>query len=119
MLRQARGLVVNISSAGAVTKIGIVPYGVAKAALDHVTGEMASELQGIGVVVVSLWPPPTRTEGILADAGADTNTAAWSSPTGRVIAALASDSELSGRSGQVLRVRDLARDLGPPDDATL
>ena len=34
MLRQGRGLVVNISSAGAATKIGIVPYGVAKAALD-------------------------------------------------------------------------------------
>jgi NAD(P)-dependent dehydrogenase (short-subunit alcohol dehydrogenase family) len=121
MLRQGGGLIVNISSAGAATKIGIVPYGVAKAALDHMTGEMGGELQGTGVVVVSLWPPPTRTEVMLADAGADTNTAAWSSPefTGRVIAALASDSELSARSGNVLRVRELARDLGIPDDVML
>jgi NAD(P)-dependent dehydrogenase (short-subunit alcohol dehydrogenase family) len=121
MLRQKRGLIVNISSAGAGTKIGIVPYGVAKAALDHMTGEMGSELQATGVVVVSLWPPPTRTEGMLANADADTNTAAWSSPlfTGRVTAALASDSKLGERVGKVLRVRDLARELGVADDAEL
>jgi hypothetical protein len=85
------------------------------------TAEMAAELQGTGTVLVSLWPPPTRTEGMLADAEAGTNTAAWSSPefTGRVIAALAVDPELGERSGTVLRVRDLARELGVTDDATL
>ena len=121
MLRQGHGLIVNISSAGAATKIGIVPYGVAKAALDHMTAEMAAELQGTGVVVMSVWPPPTRTEGMLADADEGTNTAAWSSPefTGRVIAALALDPELSERGGTVIRVRDLARELGITDDATL
>ena len=121
MLEQGRGLVVNISSSGAATKIGIVPYGVVKAAVDHMTGEMASELEGTGVVVLSLWPPPTRTEGMLADAGPDANTAAWSSPefTGRVIAALVSDLGLNTRSGKTLRVRDLARELAVPDDATL
>jgi NAD(P)-dependent dehydrogenase (short-subunit alcohol dehydrogenase family) len=121
MLRQERGLIVNVSSAGAETKIGIVPYGVAKAALDHMTGEMASELQGTGIVIVSLWPPPTRTDGMLANADADTNTAAWSSPlfTGRVTAALAGYSKLGERVGKVLRVRDLAKELGVPDDATL
>jgi NAD(P)-dependent dehydrogenase (short-subunit alcohol dehydrogenase family) len=121
MLRQGHGLIVNISSAGAATKIGIVPYGVAKAALDHMTAEMSAELQGTGVVAVSLWPPPSRTEGMLDNADAGTNTAAWSSPefTGRVIAALALDPELRERAGTVLRVRDLARELGVADDATL
>jgi len=121
MLRQGHGLIVNISSAGAATKIGIVPYGVAKAALDHMTAEMAADLSDTGVVVTSLWPPPTRTEGMLADADESTNIAAWSSPefTGRVIAALALDSELSERGGMVFRVRDLARELGIADDATL
>jgi NAD(P)-dependent dehydrogenase (short-subunit alcohol dehydrogenase family) len=121
MVGRGRGLIVNISSAGAGTKIGIVPYGVAKAALDHMTSEMASDLQGTGVVVVSLWPPPSRTEGMLADAGGDTNTAAWSSTefTGRVIVALSGDTELSERSGKVLRVRDLAGEIGVPDDASL
>jgi hypothetical protein len=36
-----------------------------------------------------------------------------------VIVALAGDSGLSKRSGQVLRVRDLAGELGVPDDANL
>jgi hypothetical protein len=58
---------------------------------------------------------------MLADADANANTAAWSSPkfTGRVIAALSADSGLSERAGKVFRVRDLARELGVPDDATL
>jgi NAD(P)-dependent dehydrogenase (short-subunit alcohol dehydrogenase family) len=120
MLRQGYGLIVNISSAGAATKIGIVPYGVAKAALDHMTAEMAAELLGTGVVAVSLWPPPSRTEGMLADANEGTNTAAWSSPefTGRVIAALALDPALGERGGTVLRARDLARELGVADDGS-
>jgi NAD(P)-dependent dehydrogenase (short-subunit alcohol dehydrogenase family) len=121
MLRAKHGLIVNISSAGAATKIGIVPYGVGKAALDRMTAEMASDLVGTGVVVVSLWPPPTQTEGMLANAGPDTDTAAWSSPqfTGRVIAALATDPAVGGRSGSVIRVRELARELDVADDARL
>lgn len=121
MLRQGRGLIVNISSAGAGIKIGIVPYGVAKAALDHMTGEMASDLEGTGVVVISLWPPPTRTPGHLAVAEPGENTAAWSSPefTGRVITALAVDPKLGERAGTVVRVRDLASELGVGDDASL
>lgn len=72
-------------------------------------------------LVVSFWPPPTRTEGMLAAVGAETNTAAWLSPefTGRVIAALAADPATSERSGQTLRVRELAQELGVVDDATL
>jgi hypothetical protein len=58
---------------------------------------------------------------MLADAGAETSTAAWSSPefTGRVIAALAAGPELSERSGKALRVRELAHELGVADDAKL
>jgi NAD(P)-dependent dehydrogenase (short-subunit alcohol dehydrogenase family) len=120
MIRQGNGLIVNISSAGAKTKIGILPYGVGKAALDHLTVEMAAELRAHGVGVVSLWPPPSKTEGMLADASEDTNTAAWSSTefTGRVIAALANQDRLA-RSGDVISVRALAEDLGVEDDADL
>jgi NAD(P)-dependent dehydrogenase (short-subunit alcohol dehydrogenase family) len=121
MLRGEHGLIVNVSSAGAVSKIGIVPYGVGKAALDHMTAEMASDLEATGIVAVSLWPPPTRTEGMLASAGPDTDTAAWSSPrfTGRVIAALVTDPGLTARSGTAIRVRELATELGVPDDASI
>jgi dehydrogenase/reductase SDR family protein 1 len=118
MIRQGRGLIVNISSAGAKTKIGIVPYGVGKAALDHLTSEMAAELRPHGVGVVSLWPPPSKTEGMLANADEDTNTAAWSSTefTGRVIAALTEEDPL-GRSGEVLSARALGAALQVEDDA--
>ncbi len=120
MTRQCSGLIVNISSAGAKRKIGIVPYGVGKAALDHMTAEMADELRSYNVAVVSLWPPPSKTEGMLADATDETNVEAWSSTefTGRVIAALAADDPL-GRTGKALSVRPLAAELGVDDDAIL
>jgi NAD(P)-dependent dehydrogenase (short-subunit alcohol dehydrogenase family) len=120
MVREGSGLIVNISSAGAKTKIGIVPYGVGKAALDHMTCETAQELREYGVGVVSLWPPPSRTEGMLADASEKTDTAAWSSPlfTGRVIAALSATDPLE-HSGEALSVRALASELGVEDDAVI
>ncbi len=120
MIREHRGLIVNISSAGAKMKIGIVPYGVGKAALDHMTREMAEELRPHGVGVVSVWPPPSRTEGMLADATSSTDTAAWSSPffTGRVIAALAASDPLR-HTGEAISARALAAELGVEDDAVL
>lgn len=121
MVRQGSGLIVNVSSAGAATKIGIVPYGVGKAALDHMTAEMAAELRPHGVGVVSIWPPPSKTEGMLADPGAATQASTWSSPefTGRVVAALAQEESVLERSGGVLKVRALAAELGVDDDAVL
>jgi dehydrogenase/reductase SDR family protein 1 len=120
IVRDRCGLIVNISSAGAKTKIGIVPYGVGKAALDHMTREMDQELREYGVGVVSLWPPPSKTEGMLADATKETNTAAWSSPlfTGRAIAALSSIDPLR-HSGEAMSVRALASELGVEDDAVI
>ena len=118
MIKHRRGLIANISSAGAKMKIGIVPYGVGKAALDHMTREMAEELRGHGVGVISLWPPPSRTEGMLANAADESSAEAWSSTefTGRVIAALAAGDPLA-KSGEVLPVRPLAAELGIEDDA--
>jgi NAD(P)-dependent dehydrogenase (short-subunit alcohol dehydrogenase family) len=120
MIRDRGGLIVNISSAGAQTKIGIVPYGVGKAALDHMTREMAEESGEYGVGVVSLWPPPSKTEGMLADATEETDTTTWSSPlfTGRVIAALTAIDPLR-HSGEAVSVRGLASELGVEDDAVI
>lgn len=121
MTPRRAGLIVNISSSGAQTKIAIAPYGIAKAAVDRLSAELAAELQPFGVAALSLWPPPSKTEGMLAHASDDSAAAAWSSTefTGRVIAALLLDDRLSTRSGQALRVRDLARELGVPDDAVV
>lgn len=114
MIQRERGLIVNISSAGAQAKFAVLPYGVAKAALDRMTTDMATELEGHGVTVLSLWPPPTRTESVLADAGDDEDLSTWSEPvfTGRVVAAL---SALLAKSGSALVARTVAAELGIDD----
>jgi hypothetical protein len=74
---------------------------------------MAVELEGTGVSVVSIWPPGSRTEGVLADPGPFTDLDRWKPPvfTGRVVAALAA-SDVETRSGAALVITDLAQELG-------
>lgn len=119
MVAQGRGLIVNISSRGAQLKFGALPYGVAKAALDRMTADMAADLRDRGVAVVSLWPPPSSTEGMLAGVDETDDPSKWSSPvfTGRVVAALASDSSAMDKTGRAIPVRELARELGVEDTA--
>jgi NAD(P)-dependent dehydrogenase (short-subunit alcohol dehydrogenase family) len=117
MVPRQSGLIVNISSAGAIARIGaILPYGVVKTAVDRMTRDMAEDLRGHGVTVLSLWPPPTSTPGMLAAVGPEDDVTAWSLPefTGRVVAALAR-SEHFERSGTAVRVRELAAELGVTD----
>src|SRR5579872_963935 len=94
MLEEAEGVIVNVSShaAGSAKPAGskrTIPYSVVKAGLHRLTAEMATELRGAGIAVVSIWPPATKTEGVLAqqDVWGDLND--WNSPlfTGRVLAA--------------------------------
>ena len=120
MVPAGRGLLVQISSAGARAHAGIVPYDVGKSALDRITVETARELRPHGVASISLWPPPSRTEGMLADAGENDDPRQWSPVefTGSVVAALAADPRLAMRhTGTALRVRDLAHECGIPDPA--
>jgi NAD(P)-dependent dehydrogenase (short-subunit alcohol dehydrogenase family) len=56
MLSQHSGLIANISFWSAQKHIGNVAYGVAKAATDKLTSDMAAELQEHNVAVVSLYP---------------------------------------------------------------
>ncbi len=117
MIQRGRGLIVNVSSAGAqAKKFAVLPYGVAKAALDRMTADMAAELEGHGVTVVSLWPPATRTESMLAQAGHDDDISTWSEPvfTGRVVAALAAQPKLA-TTGSALVARTVAAELGIED----
>jgi NAD(P)-dependent dehydrogenase (short-subunit alcohol dehydrogenase family) len=62
MIEQRSGLIVNISFGAAKKRIGNVAYGVAKAATDKMTADMAEELRSHGVAVVSLYPGSVRTE---------------------------------------------------------
>ena len=117
MISAGAGLIVNVSSVGAVMRIGaVLPYGVAKAALHRMTEDMAEELRPHRVTVLGLWPPPSSTPGMLAAAGADDDSSAWSLPefSGRVVAALALTDHFD-RTGTALRAREVATELGVVD----
>jgi dehydrogenase/reductase SDR family protein 1 len=113
MIKGGKGLILNVSSAGATQYVFNAAYGAQKAALDKLTADMAHDLEGLGVTAISLWPPFTRTEKYEAMAER-INLAAAKSPsfTGRVVAALASDSRLQEKSGKAFRVTDLAQEYG-------
>lgn len=115
MVDAGRGLIVNISSSGAIEYAWHVAYGVGKCALDRVTADTARELEPHGVSVVSLWPGFVKNERIeLAEnAGAlpaslDTSTAESLRFTGRAAAHLAADPEVARWTGQAVASRTLA-----------
>ncbi|HEV3470736.1 MAG TPA: SDR family NAD(P)-dependent oxidoreductase [Pyrinomonadaceae bacterium] len=116
MVGRRSGLIVNISFWAARKYVGNVAYGVAKAATDKMTADMAHELRGHDVAVVSLYPGLVRTEKVL-EAAAFLDLSNSESPqfVGRAVAALAADPDLMHRSGQVLVAAALAREYGFTD----
>ena len=131
MVAAKTGLVVNVSSDGAVQYAHNVPYGVGKAAVDKMTGDMAHELAPHGVAVVSVWPGLVKTELVMfgaktredgsqyLDLGgegafelADAETPRF---VGRGVAALAADADVLRWSGTSVRVADLADTYGFTD----
>jgi hypothetical protein len=73
----------------------------------------AHELGPYQVAVVSLWPPLTSTEKVLAKADRYELSGAHSPWfTGRAVAALAADPQVMQRTGQALAVVDLADEYG-------
>ncbi|HET6875055.1 MAG TPA: SDR family NAD(P)-dependent oxidoreductase [Acidimicrobiales bacterium] len=124
------GLIVNVSSPGAVSYTHNVVYGVAKAALDRMTADMALELEPHLVSVVSIWPGIVNTEllqtippdeegkRILRLPGeGDYDLADAETPrfAGRAVVALASDKSVSKRSGKAFYVAELAESYGFTD----
>ena len=115
MVPKGQGLIVNISFWAAQKYIGNVIYGVAKAATDKMTSDMAHELRPHGVTAVSLYPGLVRTESVLEAAKAgwlDLSNSESPEFIGRVIAALADDPGLLTRTGQVLVAATLAQEYG-------
>ena len=116
MVPQRRGLIVNISHWAAQKYIGNAIYGVAKAATDKMTADMAHELRPYAVAVVSLYPGLVRTELVMQAAAAfDLSNSESAEFSGRVIAALANRSGLMDRTGKVLVAAAVARELGVVD----
>src|SRR5947208_6327594 len=116
MVAQQSGLIVNISFWAAQKYIGNVAYGVAKAATDKMTADMARELREYNVAAVSLYPGLVRTEKVM-EAAAFLDLSNSESPQfiGRAVAALASDSNIMRKSGQVFLAASLAQEYGFTD----
>src|SRR5262245_7086905 len=118
MIAERRGLIVNISFWAAQKHVGNTLYGVAKAATDKLTADMADELRAHGVSVVSLYPGLVRTEAVMVAANAgwiDLSNSESPEFAGRVIAALAEDPRLGERSGRVVVAADAAIEYGIAD----
>ena len=124
------GLIVNVSSSGAITYAHNVVYGVGKAAVDKMTADMAVELEGTGVTAVSLWPGLVRNEMLDAAAVRDGDEIYIELPgegrfdlghaesprfLGRAVVALAGDGGLAERAGKPFTSAGLARELGFTD----
>lgn len=131
MFGQTPRVVVNVSSSGAAQYAHNVVYGAGKAAVDKMTADMAHELAGQEVAVVSLWPALVRTEftsrgAVTTDdgrlvlsvaGGAELDLGAAESPrfSGRAVVALATDPAVMARTGRAWTTAELARDYGFTD----
>ncbi|WP_374973061.1 SDR family NAD(P)-dependent oxidoreductase [Spongiibacter marinus] len=122
LLKSAKGLVVNTSSAGGRCYMHGPAYGAGKAGVDKMAHDMAVDFRSHGVAVVSLWMGLLKTERsmqvfdaqpeLYADA-----VAAAESPEfpGLVIDALYRDAALMSRSGKVFYAAELAEEFGLVD----
>ena len=131
MFAAGGGVIVNVSSSGAVQYAHTVTYGVGKAGLDKMTADMAHELTDHNVAVVSVWPGLVRTELVVMGARATDDgrlvldlpgegtfdLADAESPrfTGRAVVALATDANVMTRSGGAFPVAQLAADYAFTD----
>ena len=95
-----------------------VIYGVAKAATDKMTADMAHELRTHGVTVLSLYPGLVRMEAVMAaakDGWLDLSNSESPKFIGRVVVALARDPALLERTGKVAIAAEIAAELGVKD----
>lgn len=125
LLRQKRGLVVTTTFWDRDRYLrGNLYYDLAKAAMTRLAFGMAQDFRPHGVASVAVSPGWMRTEFVLA--GHKTDEAHWQerpalarteSPRylGRAVAALAGDAQVMEKTGEVLRVADLALAYGFTD----
>ena len=113
MVVQRSGLIVNISFFAAQRNDRGVAYGVAKAADDRMVACMAHELREHNVAAVSLYPGLVRTESVMKAAEYfDLSNSESPQFIGRAVAALATDSKITEKSGQILVAAALALEYG-------
>ena len=107
MIKNKKGLMVQVSSFGGVKYVFDVGYGVGKAGLDRLTADMAAELKPYNVYAVTLYPGAAVTE-VTSFPGGETPVF-----TGRAVAALlnkASEEDHQRMSGKVVQTAELSVD---------
>jgi dehydrogenase/reductase SDR family protein 1 len=121
-----RPLICIISSFGGKSYTFNVAYGVGKAGSDRLASDMALQLSKHNIDTVSLYPGVVRTEGNVemdkrgewdaASGGLDLNSGETPRFTGRAVANLLANQRLAKeRSGKVVVVAELAKELGFTD----
>lgn len=118
MLPHKRGLIVSTIAWDQGKYLGNLFYDVAKSAIIRAMFGMSKELRAHGIAAVALAPGFMRTERVMAaHAAAPFDLSQTESPeyVGRAVAALAADPEVLRKSGETLRVGDLAREYGFTD----
>ena len=116
MTKKKSGLIVNISFWSAQMYMSNTQYSVSKAAVDKMSEYMAHELKKFNVAVVSLYPGLVRTEGVLKNAKHfDMSNSESPQFIGRVVAALAADTNIMKKSGKVLVAAQEALEYGIQD----
>ncbi|MGW5110436.1 SDR family NAD(P)-dependent oxidoreductase [Nocardia sp. NPDC004123] len=130
LLIESQGLIVSVSSPGAIRQMHNAVYGVGKAAVDRLTADMAHDLDGTGATAVSIWPGIVNTEllqMVPADAQGrrlvtlpgegtfDLDQAETPHFAGRAVVALAADPDRLARTGKAWKVADLATAYGFTD----
>lgn len=116
MLPHRQGLVVNTTFWDRNRYLGNLFYDLAKAAINRMVYGMARELREYDIAAVALSPGFMRTERVLADDDVE-HLERSESPeyVGRAVAALAADPDVLEKSGEILRVGELAREYGFTD----
>jgi NAD(P)-dependent dehydrogenase (short-subunit alcohol dehydrogenase family) len=116
MIERGSGLIVNVSFFAAESFRGDVIYSLAKSASTRMAAHLADELRPHGVAAVALYPGLVRTESVLA-AGDFFDLSNSESPqfVGRAVAALAADTAILERTGEVLVVAELGEEYGFTD----
>jgi len=118
MIGHNRGLIVNISFWAARKYIANVIYGVAKAAMDKMSADMAHELRPHNIAVLSLYPGLVRTEAVMGAAREgwlDLSNSESPEFSGLAIAALYGDANLMTHSGKVVIAAEAALRYGFAD----
>jgi len=127
MIPNKEGVIVNISSPGALFDFFTIGYGVGKAGLDKMSAMTGKELKKHNVAVMSLWPGLVRTEHMenfaaraskeskIAGVKMDISKGESVEYSGRAIVGLMNDASVIRKTGKTVLTTDLGREYGFTD----